>query len=150
MKKIIIAMLMSISFFASASESNISIQKEKFEVVIQDGVETIFKTSTLKPVMIFEEVITITNISKGHLRSVIYDFSLDNQSTLFSNMDLGDDVKILYSNNDGKSYSKFPILNDKDPIPMQDYTNVKMTIKKIMNGEKKKVKIRYSYDHFAQ
>jgi len=151
MKKIILCALMGISLFSSAEESNISISKEKYEIVIQGGVETRFKTGTLKPIMIFEEVITIKNISEGHIKSVLYDFKLDRKSVLHSNLDLGDDIEVLYSRNDGVSYFSFPILNENDEaIKMKEYTDIRMIISKIMNGNSKELKVRYSYDHFAQ
>lgn len=150
MKKILLASLIFTSFFSMAEKSNILVSKEKFEIVIVEGVETRFKTETLKPIMIFEEVITIDNVSKTLLKSIIYDFELDKKSELYTNMDLGEDINILYSNNDGLSFSEFPILESGKEIPMSDYTTVRMTIDAIPFEGRETVKVRYSYDHFKE
>ena len=155
MKKLTLFLLviMSSMSFAnnhSSNKSNILIEKDKFEVVIIDGVETIFETSTLKPVMIFEEVVKITNISEGHLKSVIYDAKLDYQSALFTPSFKDDDVEVLYSNDDGETFSTYPILVEGLAIDLDDYTDIRMNISKLMFGESKTVKFRYSYDHFKQ
>lgn len=150
MKKLLLSMLIGSCFFSYAESGNIFIEKEKFEVVIVDGVETIFETGTLKPVMIFEEVIKITNIAERDLEYVIYDFKLDKKSVLHENLDLGPNIEILYSNNDGLSYSAFPIVEDGENIDMEDYTDIRMTIDRLYPEEYKNLRVRYSYDHFAQ
>lgn len=154
LKFFILPLIFAFSFSLSAktniNENNILIEKQKFEVVINEGVETIFKTVTLKPVMIFEELIKITNVSDKKLKYVIYDFELDNQSTLFQNIDLGSEVSVTYSNNGGLSYLEFPITLNGIEIKMSEYTNIRMTILSLKSGDSIELKLRYNYDHFSQ
>lgn len=130
-------------------DDNISIETDRYEIVFVDGKETKFKTKTLKPVIIFEDNIKITNITEKEIKSVVYDFHLDSKSTLFSDMDdPTDNIETYYSIDKGKNYLKFPIILDEEEVPLSSYTDIKMVIGELDENESTIVKVRYEYNHF--
>lgn len=65
--------------FASASDINRDIAERKTTnevILLEDGSELVFETTTLKPIMILEDHIYLTNNSSGAIVGFEYDFSI--------------------------------------------------------------------------
>lgn len=130
--------------------NNLAIKAEKKEVVVIDGKEIIYPTTTLKPVMILEESIFLTNKSRIDTQiNTIYDFKLDKKSSFYGEVKQKEkDVNVLYSDDNGSTFSSYPLTKNGNEVSKDDYTTIRFIIKKIEPLEKKELIVRYTYNHF--
>ena len=153
-KKYIVYLLIMLtggsSFALNNKTNNLRTRIEKKEIVVVNGKEIIYKTSTLKPVMKIEESIYIKNNDvRKEAFNTLYSFNLDKKTVLYGNLNkYNKNYVVTYSNNKGESYSSFPIKKNGKAISLKDYTNVRFIINEIKPLEEKEMIIRYTYNYF--
>ncbi len=135
-------------FGEETNPSMVEISVKKMELVLFDDTESLFPSETLKPQMLLEEQITITNKSNNNLEYVIYDHKYKDKTLFHSHVDLGDDFVVSYSVDGGEVFLPYPVYINNKVVVENNYTDVRVKIKKLDAKKSKNIRIRYSYDHF--